>query len=208
VVRLLALAMPLTMAGIALFGTQVMGLSLGAALVLGAILAPTDPALAGDLGVGPPGDEEEHEPNFALTAEAGGNDGLAAPLVLLGAFVAERGGTGWIGGWVLADALYASLAGVAIGATVGWVARPRAQRSCPPRRRAGREVPGAGGDPAAGLPAVERRARLVGLDARAGAAGRHPAGGGAALAARLEGRGPQRPRVRRVVRRARGGHAL
>jgi NhaP-type Na+/H+ or K+/H+ antiporter len=121
-VRLLGLAMPLTMAGIALFGTQVMGLSLGAALVLGAILSPTDPVLAGDLGVGPPGDEEEHEPNFALTAEAGGNDGLAAPLVLLGVFVAERGGAGWIGEWALADALYASLAGVAIGATVGWVA--------------------------------------------------------------------------------------
>ena len=77
-----------------------MGLSLGAALLLGAILCPTDPVLAGDLGVGPPGDEDEHEPNFALTAEAGGNDGLAAPLVLLGVFVAEQGGTaGSASGW-------------------------------------------------------------------------------------------------------------
>ena len=59
-----------------------MGLSLGAALLLGAILAPTDPVLAGDIGVGPPGDEDEHEPNFALTAEAGVNDGLAFPFVL------------------------------------------------------------------------------------------------------------------------------
>ena len=120
VARLLALAMPLTMAGIALFGSLVLGLSLGAALLLGAILAPTDPVLAGDIGVGPPGDEAEHEPNFALTAEAGGNDGLAAPLVLLGLFVAEQGGTGWLGDWLLADLLYASLAGVAIGVAAGW----------------------------------------------------------------------------------------
>jgi NhaP-type Na+/H+ or K+/H+ antiporter len=119
VTRLLVLAMPLTMAGIALFGTQVMGLSLGAALLLGAILAPTDPVLAGDIGVGPPGDEAEHEPNFALTAEAGANDGLAAPLVLLGLFVAE-GGTGWLGEWLAADLLYACLVGVGIGIAVGW----------------------------------------------------------------------------------------
>ena len=53
------------------------GCSAAAALLLGAALAPTDPVLAGDIGVGPPGDEDEHEPNFALTAEAGLNDGLA-----------------------------------------------------------------------------------------------------------------------------------
>jgi NhaP-type Na+/H+ or K+/H+ antiporter len=100
----------------------VMGLSLAAALLLGAILCPTDPVLAGDLGVGPPGHEEEHEPNFALTAEAGGNDGLAAPLVLIGVFVANQGGHDWIGEWLVADLLYAVLAGVAIGAVVGLVA--------------------------------------------------------------------------------------
>ena len=122
VARLLAIAMPLTMAGVALFASQVMGLTLGAALLLGAILCPTDPVLAGDIGVGPPGDEDEHEPNFALTAEAGANDGLAAPLVLLGVFVAEQGGTDWIGEWLLADVLYACAAGLAIGVANGWAA--------------------------------------------------------------------------------------
>jgi NhaP-type Na+/H+ or K+/H+ antiporter len=122
VTRLLVLAMPLTMAGIALYASAVMGLSLGAALLLGAILSPTDPVLAGDIGVGPPGDEEEHEPNFALTAEAGGNDGLAAPLVLIGVFAATRGGTGWLGEWLLADLLYAVVVGVALGAAVGVLA--------------------------------------------------------------------------------------
>ena len=48
-----------------------MGLSAAGAIVLGAALAPTDPVLAGDIGVGPPGEEDEREPNFAVTAEAG-----------------------------------------------------------------------------------------------------------------------------------------
>ena len=80
-----------------------MGLSLGAAIVLGSVLAPTDPVLAGDLGVGPPGDEDEREPNFSVTGEAGLNDGLAFPFVLLGLLVAGEDGPGWLGEWVLAD---------------------------------------------------------------------------------------------------------
>jgi len=120
VVRMLAIAMPLTIAGVALFASEVIGLSLAAAVMLGAVLAPTDPVLAGDIGVGPPGDEAEYEPNFTLTAEAGANDGLAAPFVLLGIFIAEKGGAGWVGEWLVADLLYACLAGVAVGAAVGW----------------------------------------------------------------------------------------
>ena len=120
VARLLVFAMPLTIGAVALFGTQVMGLSLGAAIVLGAILAPTDPVLAGDIGVGPPGDEDEHEPNFSITGEAGMNDGLALPFVFLGLFVADQGGTGWLGEWVLADVVYAVGVAVAVGAAIGY----------------------------------------------------------------------------------------
>ncbi|HEX2129838.1 MAG TPA: cation:proton antiporter [Solirubrobacterales bacterium] len=120
VARLLVIAMPLTIAAITLFGTQVMGLSLGAAIVLGAILAPTDPVLAGDIGVGPPGDEEEREPNFSVTGEAGLNDGFAFPFLLLGLFVATEGGTDWLGEWALADVAYAIAAGIAIGAAAGY----------------------------------------------------------------------------------------
>ena len=93
VARLLLIAMPLTIAGVAVFGHEVMGLSLGAAVVLGAIVAPTDPVLAGDIGVGPPGDEEEQEPNFSITGEAGMNDGLAFPFLFAGLFMLEPGGT-------------------------------------------------------------------------------------------------------------------
>lgn len=120
VARLLGIVMPLTIAAVALFGTQVMGLSLGAAIILGAALAPTDPVLAGDVGVGPPGDEDEHEPRFAVTAEAGLNDGLAFPFVFLGAFVAAEGGSDWLGKWLAADVAYAILIGVAFGAAGGY----------------------------------------------------------------------------------------
>jgi sodium/hydrogen antiporter len=122
VTRLLLLAMPLTIGAAALLGDALLGLSGAAALLLGAALAPTDPVLAGDIGVGPPGDEDEHEPNFALTAEAGLNDGLAAPFVLAGLFAAQEGGSGWALEWLAADVLYAIAGGVAIGAAAGKLA--------------------------------------------------------------------------------------
>ena len=121
VARLLGIVMPLTIAAVTLFGTAVMGLSLGAAIILGAALAPTDPVLAGDVGVGPPGEEDEHEANIALTTEAGLNDGLAFPFVFLGAYVATRDGSGWLGEWLAADVLYGVGVGVAVGVALGYL---------------------------------------------------------------------------------------
>jgi sodium/hydrogen antiporter len=119
--RLLGIAMPLSIAAVALWGTTAMGLSTGAAILLGAMLAPTDPVLAGDLGIGPPGEEDESEPRFAVTAEAGLNDGLAFPFVFLGLYAVERSGTGWIGHWAVADVLYAVVGGLAIGGLGGYL---------------------------------------------------------------------------------------
>jgi NhaP-type Na+/H+ or K+/H+ antiporter len=99
---------------------EVMGLSLGAAVILGAVLAPTDPVLASAVQVGPPGDPDESEPRFALTSEAGLNDGLAFPFVMLGLFIADQGGSDWIGEWLAADVLYAIVVGVALGAVGGY----------------------------------------------------------------------------------------
>ena len=118
-IRLIGIVMPLTIAGVALFGHLAMGLSWGAAIVLGAVLAPTDPVLAGEVQVGPPGEASEDEPRFALTSEAGLNDGLAFPFVFLGIFVAGSEG-GWFGEWLLADVVYAIGVGFAIGALGGW----------------------------------------------------------------------------------------
>ena len=120
VARLLAITMPLTIAAVAAYGVWAMGLPLAAAILLASALAPTDPVLAGDIGVGPPGEEEEVEPKFAVTAEAGLNDGLAFPFVVLALFVSGRPGAGWLPEWILADLVYAVLAGVAIGAVSGY----------------------------------------------------------------------------------------
>ena len=116
---LLLVVMPLTIALIAVFGQVAMGLSLGAAVLLGGALAPTDPVLAGDVGLGPPGDEAQGEPRLSLHTEAAINDGLAAPFVVLGLFIAGREGTSWIGEWLWADVLYAVGVAVIVGGVMG-----------------------------------------------------------------------------------------
>jgi sodium/hydrogen antiporter len=120
--RLILIVMPLTIGAVAAFGTAAMGLSLGAAVILGAVLAPTDPVLASDVQVGPPGEEEkEREPQFALTSEAGFNDGLAFPFVFLGVFIAAEGGTEWLPEWLAADVAYAITVGIGLGAAAGYL---------------------------------------------------------------------------------------
>ncbi len=119
---LLVLVMPLTILAIALFGMWAMGLSFGAALLLGAVLAPTDPVLAGDVGLSGPGGEVIGEPRLSLHTEAGFNDGLASPFVVLGLFAAQEGGTGWLGRWLAADLLYGAGAALALGAAAGFAA--------------------------------------------------------------------------------------
>jgi NhaP-type Na+/H+ or K+/H+ antiporter len=119
--RLILIVMPLTIAAVATFGAITMGLSIGAAVVLGAALSPTDPVLASDVQVGPPGEEQEQEPQFALTSEAGLNDGVAFPFVILGTFIAAEGGTGWFSEWLVADVVYAIAVGGGLGAAAGYL---------------------------------------------------------------------------------------
>ena len=121
--RLLAIAMPVTIAAMALLGWWWAGLVPAAALLLGAALAPTDPVLAADVQVGEPTDEEdsEDEVRFALTSEAGLNDGLAFPFVyaaiaMAGAAVTQES---WLAEWVLVDVLYKGAVGVVGGLVVG-----------------------------------------------------------------------------------------
>ncbi|MBX5468905.1 MAG: cation:proton antiporter [Thermoleophilaceae bacterium] len=121
-IRLLGFAMVATIAAVAAWGAGPMGLSLGAAVALGAALAPTDPVLAGGLGVGPPGaEEEEREAEFALTSEAGLNDGLGVPFVVLGTLIAAEGGTGWLGKWIGTEVLYGAAGGLLFGGVLGYL---------------------------------------------------------------------------------------
>jgi NhaP-type Na+/H+ or K+/H+ antiporter len=119
--RLLAVAMPVTIAVMALLGWWWAGLVPAAAVLLGAALAPTDPVLASDVQVGEPTDEEdsEDEVRFALTSEAGLNDGLAFPFVYAAIGMAGVAGLGWFGEWALQDVLVKGVIGVVGGFAVG-----------------------------------------------------------------------------------------
>jgi sodium/hydrogen antiporter len=123
--RLLAIAMPLTIAAVAVLGWWWAGLVPAAALLLGAALAPTDPVLAADVQVGEPTDDEdsEDEVRFALTSEAGLNDALAFPFVYAAIAMATHGSTvgGWLGRWFTVDVLYKGAVGMVGGLVVGWL---------------------------------------------------------------------------------------
>jgi NhaP-type Na+/H+ or K+/H+ antiporter len=121
--RLLVIAMPLCIGALALFGWAFAGLTLAGALLLGAILAPTDPVLAGDVQVGPPSEGGEHPVRYTLTTEAGLNDGLAFPFVHLGILVAGAGGIslGLAGEWLARDLIYRVALGVGSGTATGWL---------------------------------------------------------------------------------------
>lgn len=120
--RLLGLAMPLTIIGGALLGYGLLGYSAAAAVLFGAVLAPTDPVLASDLQVGAPGEGGEDPVRFSLTSEAGLNDALAFPFVWLAIAVAAASGmrgVDWMG-WLTLDVLWRLGGGLAVGWGIGY----------------------------------------------------------------------------------------
>lgn len=118
--RLAFLSMAVTVGLVALAGTLLLGLPLGAAVLLGAILAPTDPVLAASVHLRQAGDRDPLR--FGLTGEAGLNDGAAFPFVMLGLGLLglhELGEWGWR--WVAVDVIWATAGGLMIGAVFGAV---------------------------------------------------------------------------------------
>lgn len=141
--RLLGIGMPLTIAGVALLGWGLLGLTPAAALLLGAALAPTDPVLASDVQVGQPGTglpkdsnpaaegeapqkddptEKEDELRFTLTSEAGLNDSLAFPFTYLALLMLTKGTApeSWLSEWLLVDVAYRIAVGAGAGVALGW----------------------------------------------------------------------------------------
>ncbi|MDO8372834.1 MAG: cation:proton antiporter [Polaromonas sp.] len=117
-ILLATVSMTLTVAMVAAFAFYVLGLPLGAGVLLGAILAPTDPVLATDVQIRHPGDRDQLR--FTLTCEAGMNDGSAFPFVMLGLGLLGLHELGDFGlRWVLVDVLWATLAAVLIGGVAG-----------------------------------------------------------------------------------------
>lgn len=118
-IRLAVVAMLVSVGLVAMVGYVGLGLPLGVAIILGAILAPTDPVLAADVQVREPGDRDRLR--FALTSEAGLNDGTAFPLVLLGLGLLNLRDIGDYGlHWLTVEIGWAVPAGLAIGALLGW----------------------------------------------------------------------------------------
>lgn len=115
---LASVGMAVTVGLVALVGVFAFGLSPGAAVLLGAVLAPTDPVLASDVQVAHPHDREDVR--FGLTGEAGLNDGTAFPFVMLGLGLLglhEIGDSGWR--WLAVDVVWATGAGLAVGTICG-----------------------------------------------------------------------------------------
>ena len=81
--RLISLTMLLSILIVTIIGHFALNLTLPCSLLLGSVLAPTDPVLASDVQVGPPNDHDRNPAKFNLTVEAGMNDGSAFPFVWL-----------------------------------------------------------------------------------------------------------------------------
>lgn len=117
-VRLAVVSMAITVGIITLFGYYWLALPLGAAVLLGAVVAPTDPVLATEVQVRNADDPDRLR--FALTCEAGINDGSAFPFIMLGLGLLGLHDLGDAGGrWLLLDVLWASGAGIGIGLLMG-----------------------------------------------------------------------------------------
>ena len=117
-VRLATTSMVVTVGCITLVGWSLLGLPIGAAVLLGGLLAPTDPVLASDVQVQEPGDRDQLR--FALTGEGGLNDGTAFPFVMLGLGLLglhDLGTAGWR--WFAVDLAWAVAAGIGVGAGLG-----------------------------------------------------------------------------------------
>jgi NhaP-type Na+/H+ or K+/H+ antiporter len=117
-VQLASVSMLVTVAAIAATGVYLMGMSLGAAVLLGAILAPTDPVLAADVQVAKGSGRDRLR--FGLTGEGGLNDGTAFPFVMLGLGLLslhELGAGGWR--WWTVDVFWGVAGGLGIGFLLG-----------------------------------------------------------------------------------------
>ena len=116
--RLAGPVMVVCIVGIATLAHFALGMGIAASMLLGALLAPTDPVLASAVSVN---DAEDHDRfKYGLSGEAGLNDGAAFPFVVLAmGFAAHDGAGTWLLGWALGKLLWATVAGLAVGFAMG-----------------------------------------------------------------------------------------
>jgi sodium/hydrogen antiporter len=113
-VRLIGFLMPISIFGLAIVGKVFLGMDWGEAVLLGAILAPTDPVLASEVQLTDVNDRDELR--FGLTSEGGLNDALAFPFVYFGIYsLKDKNWDNWFKQWVAVDLIWAIAAGIVMG---------------------------------------------------------------------------------------------
>lgn len=122
-IRLLAITMPLTIIAASYISWWIVGLAPAAALLYGAVIAPTDPVLASEFQTSGPSEEDQSKTKLGLTAEAGANDGLAFPFTYLSIAASTLGYDyeNWIGTWFINDFIIKIAIGVVAGLLTGWI---------------------------------------------------------------------------------------
>lgn len=116
-IRLIGILMPLSIGAIAAISHWLLAFDWGPAILLGAIIAPTDPVLASDVQLDHLRDHDELR--FSLTSEGGLNDSLAFPFVYFGLYWIQKGNPdSWFQKWVLIDLLWAIAGGILMGMLV------------------------------------------------------------------------------------------
>jgi sodium/hydrogen antiporter len=118
--KLVTITMLLSITAVAFLCHWMFSLDLAAALLMGAVLAPTDPVLASDVQVGPPLEKNKDNVRFSLTAEAGMNDGMAFPFTWLAIGLATTSEFQFQS-WLLFDLLLKIVIGVLCGFIMGKV---------------------------------------------------------------------------------------
>lgn len=126
---LVFITMPLGIAAAYFLGVYFLALSVPSALLLAAILAPTDPVLAAEVQLDEPTREKEPKDKrrFTLTTEAGLNDGMAFPFTYLAVMVAQAGGwaalnfSNWFWDKLLLKIIIGVIAGIIIGRVIGYL---------------------------------------------------------------------------------------
>jgi sodium/hydrogen antiporter len=112
--RLIGILMPICIFAVAAIAHWGLGMGVGAAILLGAILAPTDPVLASEVQLADL--EDRDELRFGLTSEGGLNDALAFPFVYFGLrWIKDSQWQNWLAEWVLVDLIWAIAAGLVMG---------------------------------------------------------------------------------------------
>ncbi len=126
---LLLITMPLSMLSAYFIGVYFLALSIPSAILLAAILAPTDPVLAAEVQLNEPTREKEPEDKrrFTLTTEAGLNDGMAYPFTYLAVMVGQAGGwatlnfSEWFWDKLLLKIVIGVVLGIVIGRSIGFI---------------------------------------------------------------------------------------